>query len=422
MKRIAALIMLCAVLFLPLCSCTDAREINSWAHAYIIGVDKGVADKLRFTILIPTLQQGGQGGGSGGMGQSPQSEGETAVISIDCPTLFSGLNQMDSFLSRRVNYTHAEMFVIGEELAKQGITPFMEGMRMAREVRLDMNVVVVKGQAGDFIESFDPVLGESVPGVLEGLIFTQELSGLTDQVTYLEMLQDLKSVSKQASCALGAVNDFSNYLPPGSDGTHIEVTELTAGEIARKGGNPIELLGTAVFRGDKLVGQLNVKETRSLLMIKGEFIIGSVTMHDPLDSESYITTQLVQEKSPQVRVSLDGEIPVIDIKLFLEGSIQNQQSEFMYQTPELKPVLEKACAQFVADGIAGVVSKCQSLGCDIFGFGKKAASNFYTIREWESFGWGDKFKEAEVNIEVCVKIMRTGIIVEYNPIQKEGGK
>lgn len=419
MKRAAALILIFITLIVPLCGCADAREINTWAHAYIIGVDKGVTDKLRFTILLPTLRQGGQGaGGSGETQQKMQSGANITVVSIDCPTLFSGLNLMDSFLSRTVNYTHAEFFVVGEELARQGVAHFMEDMRVTREIRLDMNVIVAKGEASKLIESFDPAFVESVPEVLEGLMSTAEKTGLIDSETYMEVLKALKSDSRQATCTLGAVSDFFNYLPAGSEAEQTSVAELTAGELARKGGNPVELLGTAVFRGDKLVGELDIKETRSLLIIKGEFNSGAVTIPDPMDGESNITTKLEMHSTPDITVSLEDEVPVIDIKVKAEGTIQSQQSQYRYHTEEIKPVLEKAYAEFIASGIGDVIKKCQGLDCDVFGFGQKAASNFWTIPEWENYDWKEKFKEARVNIEVSVNILRTGIIIEHNPIER----
>jgi spore germination protein KC len=421
MKKAIAVILACIMLLAPLAACTDAKELNTWAYAYFIGIDKGVAGKLRFTILIPTLKEGQQGSSSGGSGEGSQQSGETNVISIDCPTIYSGLNQMNTFLSRRVNYMHAKYLIIGEEIAKEGITPFMEGMRIARQIRLNMHVAVVKGEASEFIEAFNPTMEASIPRTLEGTLEASESLGLTDHELYLNVLQDLKSTKKQASCAMGAVNDFSAYLPAGSEAPKIEPGELLPGEIPRKGGNPVEFLGTAVFRGDKLVGELNLMETRSLLMVKDEYISGSITIHDPLDAESFVTIVAQPQKNTDIKVTLTDLSPVIDIKVYIEGSIQNQQSEIRYQTEELKPELEKAFAQFITTSIGDTIKKCQDLNSDIFAFGEVASMQFWTIQEWENYGWHDRFKDATVNIEVSVIIRRTGVVVENNPINKEDG-
>jgi spore germination protein KC len=418
MKKAIALILVCIILLTPLAACSDAKELNTWAYAYCIGVDKGVADKLRFTILIPTLKEGQQSSSSGNGQGSQQQSGDTNVISIDCPTIYHGLNLVNSFLSRRVNYMHAKYFIIGEEIAKEGITPFMEGMRIARQIRMNMHIAVVKGEASEFIEAFNPTMESSIPRTLEGTLEASQMLGLTDAEMYLNVLQDLKSTKKQVSCAMGAVNDFSAYLPAGSEAQKIEPGEILPGDIPRKGGNPVEILGTAVFRGDKLVGELNLKETRALLMVKDEYIGGSITIHDPLDEASFVTIVAEPQKSTDIKVTLTDLSPVIDIKVFIEGSIQNQQSEIRYQTEELKPVLEKAFAEFIATNIGQTIKKCQDLNSDIFGFGEVASMQFWTIQEWESYGWLDKFKDASVNVEVTAIIRRTGVVVENNPIMK----
>lgn len=420
MKRIVAIILACITIMLFFTACQDSQELGSWAYAYIIGVDKGVADKLRFTILIPTLKQQQS---SGGQGMQQQQNGEYSAISIDCPTLYDGLDFIGTFLSRRINYMHCKYFIIGEKLAKEGIGSLMEEGRVARQIRLNMHVIVVKGEASDFINAFSPSIGTSIPKTLEGLIIGDDRTGLIDDETYMDVLQNLKSTKSQATCALGAVNDFSAYLPAGAVTTEkIESGDLYPGQIPRKGGDPVEVLGTVIFLGDRMVGELNANETRALLMVKDEFATASITIHDPLDNNLYVTLNTQKQKSPDIKVILSGDKPVIDVKIFLEGSIINQQSEFDYQSKELDPTLEKAFADNILSNIAETIKKCQALNSDIFGFGEIAAEQFWTIHAWDNYDWLSKFKDAQVNIGVNISIEGTGVIIKNNPVKTGEGE
>jgi spore germination protein KC len=413
----AVALLLSILLVLPLCACMDAREINTWTFPYMLGADIGIAGKIRFTVLIPTLQEASQGLGNAGPNRGG---GDTTVISIDCPTLESGLDLINTFLSRKLNYTHAEIFVIGEGLAKQGITPFFEGMRISRQIRLGLRVIVVKGEASEFIKAFKPVLGKSIPGVLNGLMNSSDQTGLIEEETFLHVLEALKSGNDSAACTLGALNDFSRYRPAGSEEEYIEEQDLLPGQIARTGGNAIELLGTAVFNEDRLVGELDLGETRALLMVKGEFRSSSMTIHDPLDEDLYITTRVWPVRGPDISVSTAGDKPVINIKVYLEGSIQNQQSEISYMNGDNITLLEKAYAVFFVKNIGDAIKKCQGLGSDIFKFSKAAKKNFWTIQDWQNYGWRQRFPKAQVNIEVSFNMVRTGIVVENKPVQNAG--
>lgn len=419
MKKVITALLAILIITSFFTACQDTQELGSWAYAFIIGVDKGVADKLRFTILIPTLK--GQQA-SGGQGMQQQS-GDYTSISIDCSTLYDGLDFIGTFLSRRVNYMHCKYFIIGEKLAKEGISSLMEEGRMARQIRLNMHVIVAKGEASDFIKAFNPALGTSIPKTLEGLIQGDDRTALIDDETYLDVLQNLKSTKSQATCALGAVNDFSAYLPTGEVKTEkTESGDLYPGQIPRKGGDPIEILGTAIFLGDRMVGELNANETRALLMVKDEFATASITIHDPLDNNLYVTLNTQKQKKPDIKVTVSGDKPVIDVKIFLEGSIINQQSEFEYQSEDLHSVLEKAFADYIIGNIAETIKKCQALNSDIFGFGKIAAEQFWTIHAWDDYDWLSKFEDAQVNIGVNISIEGTGVVIKNNPVKIGEGK
>ncbi|HOV68800.1 MAG TPA: Ger(x)C family spore germination protein [Clostridia bacterium] len=410
-------VILCLILVLTLGACWDARELNTRIFAYMIGVDKGVADKLRFTVMLPTLTT--QAGGGGTQGGTTSSIGGIRSYSIDCPTLISGLNLIDTFISRRINYSHAKFLIIGEDMAKEGITTFMQGMRIPTQIRMTMNVVVVRGKASDFIEAFTPMEGHSIPRTLEGLASASAQTGLIDRQKFIDVLHDLMSSKKQASCILGAVNKKTNTYPEEGDPVQGKfATEYMPGELPRKGGNPIELLGAAVFKGDKLVGELNLGETRALLMVKGTYLTGAYTIPDPLEEGSFITIQTKKHKNPEIKVSTSGDVPVISLKVFYEGEIEVQQSLIPYDEKKYLKILEKTYAETIADSIAKTIAKCQQLGSDVFGFGDHASKNFWTLKKWEAYNWLERFADAQVKIEARMIIKNTSAIIDYNPVRR----
>lgn len=424
MRKGVSVVLLCMILQLTLTSCWDAKEIDQWAYVYSIGVDKGVSNVFRFTFQIPTikLESGGGGGGAGKMGGTPGEQKGYTTISVDAPTFFAGVNMTETSLSRTLNYTHAKYIIISEALAREGVERFINGMVRSRQIRRIMNVIIVKGKAKAFVEGLNPVLTIAVSKALEGFMDTDEDTGLYSHTSYYSFMRDLKTTYRMPVVPLAAVNDFSNLMDSGippeefqSEGAYY------AGEVPREGGNQFEFFGTAVFDGDQMVGELNGDETRAMSMIRGDFVSASIAIADPKNKKLRVTIDTKLQKKSEVRIDLQGEKPVVHVKVFLEGDIENLQSPTEYENVKEKPVLENAFKAYIKANLDKTIEKCKKLKADVFSFGETAVRQFLTIQEWESYNWLGRFKDAEVTTEVSFTIRRTGTLLKINPSRDSQG-
>lgn len=117
---------------------------------------------------------------------------------------------------------------------------------------------------------------------------THEDTGLYTDAFYHDFIMALKTTYRMPVAPLTALNDFSNYKESGTPPPPEEFKggdDYYAGELPRKGGNNFEFIGTALFDGDKMVGELTGIETRTLLMVRGEFSKASISVADPLDKK-----------------------------------------------------------------------------------------------------------------------------------------
>jgi spore germination protein KC len=420
--RLISIILLCIFCLTYLTACYDSREVDDWTFVYVLGIDKGVADKLRLTILFPTLKQ--SAGGTGGMqGTSGASSGnEYSVLSIDCPTIFAGMNMINTTLDRTINYSHAKYIIISEEMAKKGVETFLNGMVRTRQIRRSMYVIVAKGKASEFINEFNPLVGTAISKTLEGMMNMEKENGLIDEVSYFDFINDMKSTYNMPTAALASLNDFSHYKTSGSEPSEfVGVGDYYAGQIPRRGGNAYEFIGSAVFDGDKMVGELNGEETRSKLMVTGEFERGVIAIQDPKNPDLRVAVDVSTEKKSNIKVKFEKGKPVISVKLFLEGDLVNLQSDFNYEKGELKQLLEKKYSEYIKKILDKTIDKCQALNTDIFGFGDTAARHFGTIQEFEGYNWLGHFKDAKVITEVNFVIRRTGTMLKTNKTRTSEG-
>lgn len=404
--------------------CYDARELDDYSFVNVIGVDKGVTDKLRFTILFPTLKNDtGSMGNTSGMSKSVSSTGHS-IISIDCPTLYSGINMINTSLSRTINYSHAKFLVISEEMARKGVESFIDGMMRTRQIRRGMYVMVAKGKASEYIEEFSPPVGTALSRTQEDIMDKEGETGIFDMTTYFDLLNNMKSFYGMPTVALTALNDFSHYKTEDSEPTGFkDIGDYYPGEMPRKGGNKAEFIGLAVFDGDKMVGELNGDETRAKLMITDEYKRGAVVIPDPKDKNVRLTVDVRMQRKAKIKVEFENEVPVIDVKLFLEGEEVSIQSPNNYESGELKQLLEEKYSEYIKGTLDETIDKCRNLGTDIFRFGERAAMHFSNIRDFEAYNWNSHFKDAKVNTKVVFVVRRAGTIFKTNPtITTEGEK
>jgi spore germination protein KC len=416
MRKILFIILLFAGIIPCLTSCYDAREIDSWAYVYSMGVDKGVSDRLRITIQILNLKDS-KGGGA----DSNQSQpgGNVEVITIDCPSFYTGVNMINTSLSREINYMHSKFFVVSQDLAKDDIGRLMNAFVRDRQIRRTMHFIVVRGKASELINEFHPILGTAISKTQEGLMDMSQEIGLFDDESLGSFMNDMKSSKAQPVGVLAAVNNFSSFQEEGPQPENFKTPgAYYAGELPRKGGNKIECLGTALFNEGKMIGELNGDETRALLMIKGEYRTGSFVFADPYEPNFIDTIIIRQRKKPKINITFKQGKPVIDVKVFLDGDLRAIQSTVDYEKKNRKPVLEKTVKDYMKKELDKTIEKCKGLNCDAFGFGEKAVMKFLTLQKWEKYDWLSHFQEVKVTTHVDFVIKRTGTLIKTNEIDK----
>lgn len=425
MYRKVMLLILIFFVTATLTSCYDANEVDDMSYVLTIGIDRGVTDTLRLTLQFPSMQ--GQTGGasaSGGGGGSGGGSGYDTVT-IDVPSFFTGLNMLNSTLPRKLNFEHTKFIVFSEEIARSGdMGEYLAPLVRYRQIRKTSHVIVSKGAAMDFVNANKPYIGTTLSKTMEIMMLEPDNTGLFPHATLNDLYDGIKSTYRQSVAILGAVNNFKNLRQEGSkdDSGFKNGGEYYAGQLPRRGGNDMELLGCAVFDGDKMVGELSGEENRLMLMASGKFKRGYFTLQDPKSPKYVVPLDVRQAKPPEVNVNIEGDKPVIHLKLNLNAEILAIQSRIDYESPELKPVLEEAFRKEIKDEMDGLIEKCKKLKTDVFGFGDKAVEQFATVPEWEKFNWLKKFENATVTTEVEFKIIRTGTMLKNSPVISAEGK
>ncbi len=402
--------------------CWGSRETDEVAYILSIGFDRGKQDELLITISIANPRNiAGAGAGGGGPGEG--GAGSTVIMSVESSAVIPSLNLFDTSVDRQLSLLHTKAYIFSEELAKEGLHKLLLPLIRYRELRGTSLILVSRGSAKDYMEKNKPLLELSPTKQYELIRGLAGSHGLYTGTLFQHFYNDLKSLSVEGTIPLVAIRESGPETAgtAAGDGGGKALGAYVAGEVPLTGGNPAQIIGNAVFRGDRMVGAIRGEETRYLLMLQGRFRGGKLTVADPLTAGTEVVGLIVkQARNPEIRTQIDPEGNVaIDVDIYLEPEIIGIASGINYEAEENKVVLEEAVSLEIQRGCQELIRRTQEeFKSDIIGFGNKVKHHFWTLSTWEEFRWLERYPEAEVNVTVHSRIRRTGLLLKTIPFER----
>lgn len=387
MKKVVILI-ICIVLMFNLSGCWSSHELNDYAFVMGVAMDKGTKNKNVLITAQIAKPSGLKADGSSSEGGSSSGDAYWNVKS-EGESVFDTVREFTHESERKLYWNHNNVVIFGQSLAEEGIQDSFDFFMRGYEIRLASNVFVAKGIAG---EAFyvNPKLGDMPANSINKLTKVQQFTS----ETYVVTLQ-------QFACSL-----MSKTCAP--------VAPLI--EVKGEGEEQQLLLsGTAVFKEDKLVGELNKTETRGLLWVVDEVESGIVVVDCP-DVDGIVSIEIRNSSTSITPEIIDGNIKM-NIEIKVEGNIGDQSCKQNLATSDMFKVLQGYLASAVKNEILSSLKVAKELNTDFYDFGG-AVHRKYPGKWSELEGkWDDIFPDIEVGINVDAKLNSTGKI--YNPANSE---
>lgn len=136
------------------CSILNNNNIDKLAYVVALGFDIGSTNRLKMSFQISLPGGSSSGGSSGGTTQSSN----VIVNSIECSSINSGINLLNSYISKRISLSHCKVIVFSEELAYQGLNEYIYTLNNDIELGPSTNVVISKSDAKSFLENSKPAV------------------------------------------------------------------------------------------------------------------------------------------------------------------------------------------------------------------------------------------------------------------------
>ncbi len=413
-KYKAAAAFLSVFLTVSLSGCYDQREIDELAYPIAIGLDVGEANILRMSLQLaaPLAIGGGGGGESGGGGGGSEAE-TTSIITVDTPSIYSGLNLINNIISKEINLSHANVIIISKELAQKGVTQYIQAIQRGREFRPDAFVMVSIDPPDKFLENVKPLL-ESNPAKYYELLLGKDYASFFPDVRISEFHFADESDFIEPVAILSGINE-KDKVEQLDENVGNKVSDRPEG-IYEAGSIPIVsklksvAMGMAAFKNGRMVGALNGTEAACYQLLTGKYKHAFWTFADVYDENRLVVMDIIQRKKPSITAQIKEGRAVVNIVLDLEGDFTSIQSKMRYEDYQL-PMEKKAC-DVIRGEIAAMLKKTtEEYETDICGIGKHVKGNFLTLDEWKDFNWEERYKKTIFNIDVKLKVRRTGLII-----------
>lgn len=398
--------------------CWDRKELEDQAFVQAIGIDKGQDNQLLVTFRIAIPSKAGLGptgaGGGGGGGVGSVAAKSSLLTTVAAPTIPAAITLASGYVNRELNLMHTKVFIFGEPFARQGVGPLLSILSRYRELRRNIFVCVAKGEAFKLLAENTPDLEKSFTKYWEGVKLLESRLAINPGSLFHEFAIDTEALGISGTMMYLAENERAKTAKAGDIKIPPSFMEgnlgIKAGEIPRTGGNPIEYIGTAVFKGDKFTDVLNLTETQSFLMLTGNFNRATLGVKDPLIKNRFIPFEIKQGSPPIVKVDIKGDRVKIKERLSVEGDLVAIQGPVEYATDLGKQkLLQSAVEKHLEEQACSMVKRLQKRGIDMVGYGDYAKRNFLTRAEWNKYNWPEKFKEAEIDLKFVFRIRRIGL-------------
>lgn len=415
-KRLILAFLLLTISSISLTGCYDKREVDELAYPLAIGLDIGEANELRLSLqLAAPLEIGGGGGGAsgGGGGGGGGERKSSSIITVDTPSLYSGLNLINNIISKEIIVSHAKVIVVSKKLAEKGFTIYLHALERGREFRPDIFVIISNGPVSEYLENVKPTL-ESNPSKYYELLLGNKFTSFYPSIRLNNFYFANESDAIQPVAILSDIGKYetADQLKMAADDKKTGGLEgqYEAGKIPIAAKKQNEVMGMAIFKEGKMVGTANGTESSCYQLITGEYNYSYWTIPDPLEKGKIVVMNIQQRKLPAIRVDLKNGKANIYITLDLESDFTSIQSDQDYENhPE---IIEQAAAELLKKEIMAFLKRTtDEFNSDICGFGNTVKGKFLTWAEWKNYKWFEKYKDTNFHVGINLKMRRTGLMI-----------
>ncbi|MWV43245.1 Ger(x)C family spore germination protein [Paenibacillus sp. HJL G12] len=380
-------------LLLPLSGCWDSKYLDDLSIVLAIGIDKDPKNekniKVTLQVVVPNQVADSQSGGSkeGIPVTNYTGTGETLVKTFQ---------SMTHLTPRRLYFSHNQVMIIGEEMARKGVENLFDIVDRDPEIRTDFGVLIAKnGTAEDTLKTITTM--EKIPvQQIYGMIKTlHQRVGSIYPVTIRELIQSIESDKEDPAIPSIEMIGNANEAQKKSNTEQIEPE------------NYLRMDSMAIFRDGKLIGFLSENDSKGLTIVKNK--LKRMIIEIPVGENEKVTISPIHNQT-KVEAVFRNNKPMIVIKVEHKASVlDNKSTAIKLQDNNQIRWLEKEAERIQRNLIMRSMMQLQRMNCDSAGYAKfinQTSPKYWNKnkKDWEAI-----YPGIPLRVDVNVTIVGTGI-------------
>jgi len=386
MIRHTALFFVMLTLLLFATGCWNRRELNDLAIVTGIAIDK-IDNKYHVSVQV--VDPGEVAGKKGSSGRAP-----VTLYDASGDTVFEVIRRMTTVSPRKLYFSHLRIFVLSEELAREGIGKTLDFFARDHEVRTDFYIVVSRGRAAkDIISILTPLEKNPSTKMFTSLEVSEKAWAPTVAIQLDELISDIVSEGKEP--ILTGIYIKGNSVMGKSQG-NLGAIDAPAN---------LQYGGIAVFKKDRMIAWLNEEESKGVSDLTNR--LDSTVMELACGNNEKLGIEVIRSQTKVKGRVKDGK-PEIEVTIRREANIGDVECQIDLTKSKTLYDLEKAMEQKVKSNVERALRKAKKLNSDIFGFGEaihRADPNYWQTAKKD---WDKHFPSLPVQIKVDAKIRQMG--------------
>ena len=400
-----SIVIMCVVLLLGFNASYTSLNIDNLAYVVAIGIDVGKNDvyKVSFQFIPRSSEEKSE--------SSTSSNGGKSVINtVEAPSLNTAINLTNSYLARKINLSHCKVIIFSEQVATYGISKEIYSLINNSQARPSANIIICKNSAERYIKDTNPILENLITKYYELFPNSGKYTGYIYNATLGDFFNQLVSNTCEPFAILGGIN--SNMYSNNNKISYSNNTgNMKSTETSFSGLRGSENIGVAVFKDDKLVGELNATETLCLSIIKGEVSSFLIHVPNPKDSEKEIDLIIYPSDKRNVTVDIVNGSPYITFSEKFVGKIYSASKDKEYLNADEIKNLSDLSNKYLENILKNYLYKTSATyGSDINDFGRYALSKFLTIDQFNEYDWKNNYKNSTFKVSVDTQV-QTGFLI-----------
>ncbi len=175
----------------------------------------------------------------------------------------------------------------------------------------------------------------------------------------------------------------------------------------------VKIAGSALFSRDKMVGNIDVKQTILMLAMMNklkntaEYIFRVPNIEEAHSGVRDGVAASIKKTKRKIDVSIDKDKPIVNIQLKFKGFIDEYRWDDLDKEKKYRE-LESEMAEELKNECLNIVKYTQAVGSDPLGIGDivRAKHSDY----WKKVDWKEAYKTAQINIDVKFEIASHGLM------------